>query len=113
MRDSRSFDNPGYEPVDDEPPVPVREGLERFFRFLGSPPVDVVTKLETCWAEVVGPALAGPTAPVELRDGTLVVLCDDPAWAAQVSWMEAQIKQRFATVFPAVELRRVVARTRR
>lgn len=103
--------DPGYRPVDDAPPVPVKEGLERFFRFLGAPPVDVVTRLADCWGEIVGPALAGPTRPVELLDGTLVVGCDDPAWAAQVSWMETQIRQRFATVFPTVELRRVTART--
>lgn len=103
--------DPGYRPVDDEPPVPVKEGLERFFRFLGAPPVDVVTRLADCWGEIVGPALAGPTRPLELLDGTLVVGCDDPAWAAQVSWMETQIRQRFATVFPTVELRRVTART--
>lgn len=105
------FPDPVDEPVDDEQPVPVREGLERFFRFLGAPPVDVVTRLADCWGEIVGPALAGPTRPLELLDGTLVVGCDDPAWAAQVSWMEAQIRQRFAAVFPTVELRRVTART--
>lgn len=102
-------DEPGY---DGDEPVPVRAGLERFFRFLGAPPVDVVTRLEEVWAEVVGPALAGPTRPVELIDGVLVVLCDDPAWSAQVTWMEPQIKERFSRVFPNLELGRVVARTR-
>lgn len=94
------------------PPVPLREGLERFFRFLGAPPVDVVTQLEASWAELVGPALAGPTRPLELLDGVLVVVCDDAAWTGQVQWMEAQIRQRFAAAFPGLELRRVVARTR-
>jgi hypothetical protein len=107
------FDPQAPDRVDGPPPAPVREGLEQFFRFLGAPPVDVVTRLEDCWPELVGPALAGPTRPVELLDGVLVVACDDPAWAAQVQWMEAQIKQRFGVVFPSLELRRVVARTRR
>ena len=106
------FDDPDDNAGDVEDPVPVREGLERFFRFLGAPPVDVLTKLETCWPELVGPALAGPTRPAELMDGVLVVNCDDAAWAAQVAWMEAQIKERFASIFPAVELRRVTARTK-
>lgn len=107
-----SWIEPPERPLEDgEEPVPVREGLERFFRFLGAPPVDVVTRLAECWPEVVGPALAGPTRPLELIDGVLVVGCDDPAWAAQVAWMEAQIKQRFTQVFPSMVLKRVIART--
>ena len=101
---------PGQLPAEDEP-VPVREGLERFFRFLGAPPIDVVTRLADRWSDVVGPALAGPTRPLELIDGVLVVVCVDPAWAAQVTWMEAQIKQRFTQVFPGMTLKRVLART--
>ncbi|MGF1598764.1 MAG: DUF721 domain-containing protein [Acidimicrobiales bacterium] len=97
----------------DEHPVPLRQGLELFFKHLGSPPVDVVTTLATRWEEIVGPALVGPTTPLEFIDGVLVVACDDPAWASQIGWMEVQIKERFAELFPTVVLRRVVARTRR
>ncbi len=107
-------DEPEPRPVEaEEEPVPVKEGLERFFRFLGAPPMDVVTRLAEAWAEVVGPALAGPTRPVELLDGVLVVACDDPAWAAQVMWMEPQIRQGFTEVFPNLVLRRVHTRPTR
>ena len=46
-------------------------------------------------------------------DGVLVVACDDPAWAAQVMWMEPQIRQGFAEVFPNLVLRRVHTRLTR
>lgn len=91
-------------------PTPIREGLERFFRHLGAPPVDVVSELRSQWPDIVGPALAEPTRPGELVNGVLTVICDDSAWASQISWMEAQIRQRFAAAFPSYTLTRVVAK---
>ncbi|MDH3680157.1 MAG: DUF721 domain-containing protein [Acidimicrobiia bacterium] len=94
-------------------PQPLRHGLELFLKHLGAPPVDVLSDLADRWEEIVGPALATATRPVELIDGVLVVGCDDPAWAAQIGWMEAQITQRFGEVFPDVVVSRVTARTLR
>ena len=94
-------------------PVPLRQGLERFFKHLGAPPLDVISELANRWPEIVGPALAGPTRPLELIDGVLAVSCDDPAWASQIGWMEAQIMERFKVVFPNVTIARVVARIAR
>lgn len=99
--------------MSDRDPVPLRQGLERFFKHLGAPPLDVVTELANRWPDIVGPALAGPTRPVELVDGVLTVSCDDPAWASQIGWMESQIKERFNVVFPDVTVTRVAARTTR
>ncbi|MFV0256844.1 MAG: DUF721 domain-containing protein [Acidimicrobiales bacterium] len=96
-----------------EEPVPVRFGLEAFLRHLGAPPVDAVAALRTHWPDVVGPALAGPTRPAELVDGVLVVSCDDPAWGSQITWMEAQIKRRFAELDPPVVIDRLRVRITR
>lgn len=98
---------------DGDEPAPLREGLERYFRHLGVPPVDVVAELNNRWADIVGPALAEPTRPRDLVDGVLTVVCDDAAWASQIGWMEAQVKQRFASIFPEYELVKVVAKTAR
>ena len=59
------------------------------------------------------PGLGRGTRPIELIEGVLVVGCDDPAWASQIGWMENQIKDRFAEVFPGVKLSRIAARTLR
>lgn len=75
--------------------------------------MNVVAELTDRWPEIVGPALAGPTHPIELLDGVLTVRCDDPAWASQIGWMEGQIKQRFEAVFPGVTLEKVTTRLAR
>ncbi len=91
-------------------PSPLGETLERLVDNLGAPPVSTLSRLGERWPEVVGPALAEATRPVELVDGVLTVACSDGALAAQVSWMEAQIRERFDEVFGPGQLQRVRAR---
>ena len=93
-----------------EEPVPLRDSLEAFFRHLGAPPVDSLRQVGERWPEVVGPALAAPTRPAEGVDGVLLVLCDDPAWASQITWMERQICDRYRALLPDVEIDRVRVR---
>ncbi len=82
-------------------PTRLSEALERLVRTMGAPPISVLTQLESRWPDIVGPALATSTRPIELVDGVLVVGCDDAGWASQISWMEGQIKQRFDDLFGA------------
>ncbi len=91
-------------------PTRLADALDRLVRNLGAPPVSVLTQLEDRWPDVVGPGLSGPTRPVELVDGVLTIACEDAAWAAQVGWMEAQIKQRFEAAFGQDLVRRVSVR---
>lgn len=46
------------------------------------------------WDQVVGERLAGESRPVALDDGGLVVAASSPAWAAQVRFLEEQIRRR-------------------
>lgn len=82
-----------------QPPTRLSSSLERLVRNLGAPPISVLTQLESRWPDIVGPGLAASTRPVELVDGVLTVACEDSTWASQISWMEGQIKQRYAAVF--------------
>lgn len=91
-------------------PSPIGETLEAYLGYLGAPPIRTLSSLESSWPEIVGPALAEPTRPIELVDGVLVIGCDDATWASQVGWMEPQIKQRFSALFNGVEIRRIKAR---
>ncbi len=102
----RRFD--GREDEDDElrqklgktaGPSQLVEPLDRLVRNLGAPPISILSQLQDRWPDLVGPALSGPTRPVELVDRVLVIGCEDAAWAAQVGWMESQIKQRFEDAF--------------
>ncbi len=85
------------------------DSLERFVAHLGGPPISILAQLESRWPDIVGPALSVGTRPVELIDGVLRVSCDDPAWASQIGWMEAQIKIRFKEVFGQDLVQRVQA----
>ncbi len=50
------------------------------------------------WAEAVGEALAAHITPVKLDGTKLVVEVDDPAWATQLRFLEATLKQRLLEV---------------
>lgn len=54
--------------------------------------------VEGRWVEVVGEALAGHTRPVRVREGTLVIAVEDPAWATQVRWLGEELAARARTV---------------
>lgn len=98
-------------PVRREPePAVIGETLDRYLEYLGAPPVRTLSSLEERWSEVVGPALADPTRPIELVDGVLVIGCEDATWASQVGWMENQIMTRFRVLFPGTEICRIKAR---
>lgn len=50
------------------------------------------------WDEAVGDALAAHVQPVKLDGTTLVVQVDDPAWATQLKFLEATLKQRLLEI---------------
>lgn len=94
-------------------PSTLGQALDRLVRNLGAPPISILSQLEARWPDIVGPALSSTTRPAEFLDGVLTVACADAAWAAQVGWMEAQIKERFNAIFGAGVLRRLSVRTDR
>ncbi len=91
-------------------PTKIGHTLERFLKQMGAPPARTLTALHERWPDVVGPGLAGPTRPIELVDGVLVIACEDASWASQIGWMDGQIKQRFAAIFDGVAIRRISVR---
>jgi predicted nucleic acid-binding Zn ribbon protein len=46
------------------------------------------------WDAIVGEGLARHVRPLSLRDGVLVVAVDEPAWATEVRYLEAEIVQK-------------------
>lgn len=86
-------------------------GLERMMRLLGGPPPNTMRTIGERWSDIVGPALAEHTAPVELVDGVLTIRCDDPIWSAQIRWMEAEIVERLADLERGAAPRKVRVRT--
>ena len=118
MVSNQSSDRPGRHTVDERTLgelnlTSLGDGLDRFVRNLGAPPISILAQLEDRWPELVGPGLAVSTRPIELVDGTLSVACDDPASASQIGWMEGQIIKRFAATFNTNLVQRVVGRVKR
>jgi len=68
---------------------------------LGLGPADTVRPVFAQWRAVVGDAMAAHVRPMRMEGATLVVSADDPAWAAQVRHLSAEILRRLAGVCAA------------
>ncbi len=49
------------------------------------------------WPQIVGPEVSSHCAPVEFRDGVLVVRADSSAWATQLRLLSSSLLARLAT----------------
>jgi predicted nucleic acid-binding Zn ribbon protein len=72
----------------------VGESLDRVTGALGVPSSSTLQVVFSQWDELVGEVLAAHARPASLRDGTLVVSVDDPAWATQLRWFQADLLAR-------------------
>jgi predicted nucleic acid-binding Zn ribbon protein len=50
------------------------------------------------WREIVGPAVADHARPRSLRDGTLRISVDEPAWATHLRYLSNDIVRRVGEV---------------
>jgi predicted nucleic acid-binding Zn ribbon protein len=77
-------------------PEPVRTSLDRVARRLGVGRAATLPAVFGRWAELVGDGVAERTRPQALRGTTLVVAVDDPTWASQLRWLEADLVGRIS-----------------
>ncbi len=92
-------------------PRPVGESLDRLAASLGAPRAQVLAKVFASWPSVVGATVAAHARPRSLHHGTLVVVVDDPAWATQLQWLEADLLARLAEAVGEGEVLRLQIRT--
>jgi predicted nucleic acid-binding Zn ribbon protein len=78
----------------DDDPVPIADALARVRAELGLPDDRSLHTLVERWSEVVGDDVAAHVRLDALRDGTLVVVADDPIWASQLRYLESAILER-------------------
>lgn len=62
---------------------------------IGAPRAATLSGIFARWQELVGEEIAAHAAPRSLRDGILVVEVDQPAWAAQLGFLSAQLLSKF------------------
>jgi predicted nucleic acid-binding Zn ribbon protein len=64
------------------------------------------------WPAVVGESLAAHCRPLTLRSGTLTIAADEPAWGAQLGWLEADLLRRLDQAVGAGTVTRIAVRIR-
>ena len=81
-------------------PVRLAEALGVLSERMGVAGPDVLAAVFSRWEELVGPAMASHVRPLRLREGTLVVSVDHPAWATQVRHLSSEILAKVAAACP-------------
>ena len=79
-------------------PVPVGRSLDRLTTSFGGPRATALTAVFARWDDLVGATIAAHVRPLSLAGGTLVVTVDEPGWATQIRYMEADLVQRIGEV---------------
>lgn len=91
---------------------PLGHALDRFLKHLQTAPMDTLSGIRSQWVDIVGPTLASVSRPVTVRDGLIVISCDEATWAAQLRWMEGTICSKVRERFDGVEIRGIRVRQR-
>lgn len=93
-------------------PRPLTHSLDRVLKSLRSGDAKGTSTVFGRWENLVGADIAAHAKPVKLGDGELVVEVDDPAWATQLRFLEADLVARLAEV-GGLTIDRVEVRVRR
>ncbi len=106
---------PGWFPLREPggaPPRPVGDSLDAVARNLGGAGGPALVDLLRRWPDVVGEGLAAHCWPVSLRAGTLTIAADQPAWGAQLGWLDADLRRRLDDTLGAGKVTRIAVRVR-
>lgn len=94
-------------------PKPLASSLEQLLGNLNAPSVDVLDVVFREWASIVGPDLAVHTTPGLIDGDLLTVTADDPAWATEFRWLEAEVVKRLAEATGTDRIQHVQVRVSR
>ncbi|MFN0029105.1 MAG: DciA family protein [Acidimicrobiales bacterium] len=92
-------------------PERVGVSVARVVRQLGWAPSTAGVSVIADWERIVGPSIAANARAVASEGTTLVVSVDDPAWATQLHWLEADLLARLAAE-TGVQFERLAIRVR-
>lgn len=73
-------------------PRPLGGALDRALR--DAAPTTVLGRVQACWPDVVGEALAREATPVAERAGTLTVACESAVWAQELDLIGGDLVER-------------------
>lgn len=104
---------PGPDAVASRALSPVGEGLRALAAQRGWQSHLAAGDLTAAWEQVVGPQLAGQTAPLRLQGGVLVLAASSSLWAAEVRQLTRVITERINERFGDGTVRQVTVSVRR
>ncbi len=91
----------------DREPRRVGESLDRITESLGGPSATTLDAIFNRWEAIVGVPVAAHARPLSLARGTLTIGVDQPGWATQLTYLEADLKRRIDEVAGAGAVRRI------
>lgn len=80
------------------------EILDRTSTRLGGPSSATASVVFAHWETIVGADIAAHARPLSLHDRVLVLAVDEPAWAAQLRYMNAELLARIGDATGGVEV---------
>lgn len=94
------------------PPRPVAESLDRVTQGLGGPTTGALTSLFDDWGALVGAQVAAHSRPLSLVRGVLSIAVDEPGWATQLTYLEADLLTRIGAALGAGQVTAIRVRVR-
>jgi predicted nucleic acid-binding Zn ribbon protein len=84
--------------VTSDDPRPLSESLDVVLRSLRGAPRKAVAGVFGDWEDIVGAQVASHARPVRLEGERLLVEVDEPGWATQLRFLEAELLARIEEV---------------
>ena len=78
-------------PINPEP-TPLSSSIDRLLKSLRGGDRQTTVTVFSRWAEIVGEPVCSHVKPLKLDAGTLIVEVDEPAWATQLKFLEADLQ---------------------
>ena len=94
-------------------PRPLSDALNRLMGSMRAPSVDVLDAVFNRWGDIVGPDVAMHTRPSAIDGDLLVIVVDEPTWASEVRWLEAELLARLAEAVGSDRIQRLSVRVER
>jgi predicted nucleic acid-binding Zn ribbon protein len=94
-------------PAAEVEPRKIGEYLDETTRGMGVPKAGILAVVFSKWSELVGQEIASHAEPRALRDGVLTVVVDQPAWAAQLGYLAADLVAKIAVFTGSSEVEKV------
>ena len=98
-----------WRPLPGQPPDPrpLHTSLDRISRSIGGPPAAALATIFERWESIVGETVAAHSWPLNLARDTLTIAVDQPGWATQLTYLEADVLRRIAEATGIDAVRRV------